>query len=189
MGYDFVIKGRTMHKKLYCKTFVIGIIVLFIGVAVAHENVSIKNIQTSLEVIIDVTGDGRNFHITTYIRNNGDENVTIMLRCQPGGGFEIYNQNEELVYNSPKYVWPIMWELTLAGYQTEEIFNETWKGVDNNSKNLPSGKYSIKGIVFTDNGDIFSEPEDIYLEKAKSKNILSFLERFPILQRILQRLG
>jgi len=174
-----------MQKKLLIKSLTIGIIVLFIGIAVAHENVSNKNIQPSLEVIIDVTGNGGNFHITTYISNNGNENVNIILRCKPGGGFEIYNQNEELVYNSPKYVWPIMWELYLAVYHTEEIFNGTWKGVDNNLKILPCGNYSVRGVVFTDDGDIFSEPVNIYLVKAKSKNISSFLELFLILQRML----
>ena len=108
-----------------------------------------------------------------------------MLICKPGGGFEIYNQNEELVYNSPKLVWLIMWSLSLEAYQTKEIFNQTWKGIDNDWSKLPNGKYSVAGVVFIDSGDIFSEPFDIHLERAKIKNIMSFLDRFPILQRLL----
>jgi len=173
-------------KKIFVEIIFVTIILLFLPAATfAYENVSIKNSQFSLEVSVEVTGSGRTYHIATYISNDGDEQVTVMLICMPGGGFEIYNQNEELVYNSPKYVWWIMWELSLAAYQTEEIFNETWNGVDNDWKNLPSGNYSVRGVVFTDGGDIFSEPVDIYLEKAKSKNILRFLEQFPLLQKIL----
>ena len=176
-----------MQKSHIGKILAIGIIVLFIGMAAAQDNVSIKNIKSSLEVIIDVTGDGKTFHITTSLRNIGDENETIWLICQPGGGFEIYNQSEELVYNSPKLVWWIMWNLSLEPYQTEEIFNETWKGVDNNLSKLPNGKYSVMGVVFTDGGDIFSDPADIHLERAKIRNIICFLERFPILLRLLNR--
>ena len=159
-----------MKNILFKKGLVVGTILLFFGVSVTssigekYENILIKNSQSSLEVIINVTGNGRVFHITTYIKNNRDENVTILFDCIPGGGFEIYKQNEELVYNSPKIVFWMTWELTLAAYQKEEIFNDTWIGIDNNWKNLPSGNYSVKGVVFTGN-DLYSEPVNVYLGK------------------------
>jgi hypothetical protein len=174
-----------MQKNHIGKILTIWIIVFFIGMAVAQENVSIKNIKSSLEVIIDVTGNGKTFHITTSLRNIGNKNETVWMICQPGGGFEIYNQSDELVYNSPKLVWWIMWNLSLEPNQTEEIFNETWKGVDNNWSKLPNGKYSVRGVVFSDDGDIFSDPADIHLERAKIRTITDFLERFPILLRLL----
>ena len=72
-----------MQKNHIGKTLAIWIIVLFIGAVAAQGNVLIKNIKPSLEVVIDVTGSGKIFHITTFIKNNGDEEVTIMLICQP----------------------------------------------------------------------------------------------------------
>ena len=187
-----------MNKKILIASLFATLMLLVpmtsaVGVSVAHENMLIKNIQPSIEVIIEVTGNGRTFHITTYISNNGDEQVTLMLLGMPGGGFEIYNQNEEMVYRAPQFVLLIVWELTLEPGQIVEMFSNTWKGVDNDWKNLPSGNYSVRGFVLEESGDIFSEPVNIYLEKAKSKNILRLLERFPnlfpILRLLIQRLG
>jgi hypothetical protein len=167
------------------KVLVVGIIFLFIGIAVAHENVSIKHSQPSLEVTVDVSGSKRIFDITTYISNIGDEQVTIMITTIPGGGFEIRYNEEGIVYEAPFFFFPDVWDLTLNPGQIQEIYNETWKGVDISGNKLPSGNYSVRGFVNTGNGDFFSEFVDIYLEKAKSKNILSFLERYQMLERFL----
>jgi hypothetical protein len=173
-------------KKIFVGIIFITILLLFLPAdTFAYENVSIKNSQFSLEVTVEVAGSGRIYHITTYISNNGDEQITVRLICMPGGGFEIYNQNEEMVYHVPKLVWLIVWDLSLDPGQTEEMYSETWKGVDNYGRKLPSGDYSVRGIAFTDDGDILSEPVNIHLEKAKSTYILKFLNHFPLLERLL----
>jgi hypothetical protein len=106
------------------------------------DNTLMSN-QHSIEVIVDGNGNGRNFHMTTYIKNNEDENVVNKFSYIPGAGFEISNQNEELVYISPKNVWWIMRELLIAADQTEDIYNQSWNVIDNNWKKLPGGNYSV----------------------------------------------
>jgi hypothetical protein len=170
------------------KNKIIGVYLCFILLIFslpAIESLYIEKPPFSLNVSIDVTGNIRTFHIVTYITNNGNEKESVKLICMPGGGFEIYNQDEVLVYNSPKMVWLIMWELLLEPGQAKEIFNETWKGINNYNQKLPSGKYFVRDVVFTDNGNIFSEQVDIFLEKTIDKNNLIFFQQFPILQRLI----
>ena len=170
----------------YKKGLVFGIIVLFLpATSFAYENVSINNSQSSLEVFVEVKGCGRIFYITTYIRNIGDEQVTIMILNMPGGGFEIYNQDEMMVYYTPDYVLLIVWEITLNPGQTKEMYSETWIGVDDYGNKLPGGNYSVIGFVNAEGGDIYSEPVNIHLKKAKSMYILEFLNHFPLLVRFL----
>ena len=69
-------------------------------------------------------------------------------------------------------LWLILWELTLEKGQKKEIFNDTWRGFDNNWRYLPSGTYKLRGVVFLDDGNIFSEYVDITLEK--STNLLNY---------------
>jgi hypothetical protein len=173
-------------KKIMVGIIFTTLILLFLPTATfAYENVSINNSQTSLEVSLEITGSGRTYDISTYINNNGDEQVTVTLICLPGGGFVIYNKNEKMVYHVPKSVFWVVWELTLDPGQTEEIYSGTWKGVDDYGIKLPSGDYSVIGVVFTVEGDIFSEPVNLHLEKTKNTNILEFLNHFPMLENLL----
>jgi hypothetical protein len=151
----------------------------------ANESVSIKNSQSSLEVTVEVTGSGRVYDISTYIRNNEDEQVIVTFICMPGGGYEIYNKNGKMVYFEPQFVWLVLWDLTLEPGQTELLYSSIWHGVDLYKRILPSGDYSIKGVGYSEDGDIFSEPVNIYLPKTRNKCTLDFLNQFPLLVRFL----
>jgi len=175
-----------MNKNMLSKTLVMGVIILFLpATTFAFENVSINNCQDSLEVFVEIIWCGRIFDITTYIRNVGDEQVTIIILNMPGGGYEIYNQDEMMVYYTPDYVLLIVWELTLNPGQIKKMYSETWIGVDDYGKKFPGGDYSVIGFVNTEGGDIYSEPINIHLEKAKNMYILEFLNHFPLLVRFL----
>jgi len=174
-----------MRKNFARFIFVILLLLFFPTATYAHENVSIKGALSTLEVTVEVIGSGRTYHITTYISNTGEEQVIVTLICMPGGGFVIKNQNEEEVYHAPKYVYWIVWDLTLNPGQTKEIYNETWTGLDDDWKKLPCGDYLVRGVVFTDKEDIFSEPVTIHLEKVKNMHISEFLSHFPLLLRFL----
>ena len=168
------------------KKIVIGIIVILLLLLLpvttfANESISIKNSQSSLEVTVEVTGSGRVYDISTYISNNGDEQVTVTFICMPGGGYEIYNKNGKMVYFEPILVWWVLWDITLEPGQTKELYTSTWKGVNIYGIRLPSGDYSIKGVGYSEDGDIFSEPVNIYLPKTRNKCALDFLNQFPLL--------
>jgi hypothetical protein len=76
------------------------------------------------------------------------------------------------------------WNLTLDPGQTEDIFSEFWRGVDDSGKTLPSGNYSVIGFVNAEGGNIFSEPANIYLNKAKSIYGIEILNHFLIIEKL-----
>ena len=180
--------GKKNMKKTFVGVIFVTIIFLFLPVSTfAFENVPIKSSQSALEVTVEVTGDGRIFHIMTYISNVGDEQLTVSILGMPGGGFEIHNI-EEMVYYTPKFYFMIEWALTLDPGQTKKMYSEIWKGVDDYGNKLPSGDYSVKGFVRAEDGDIFSEPVNIHLTKAKITNILQLLNHFPLIERLFSYL-
>ena len=155
-------------KKTFVGIFFITILLLFLPTTIfAYENVPIKNSQLSLEVSVEVTGSGRTFDIVTCISNNGNETVTIMIPNIPGGGFVIYD-GEWSVYYAPHFFFPDVWYLTLDPGQSQEMYSETWKGVDDSGNKLPSGDYSVIGFVDAEGRRIYSEPVGIHLEEANS---------------------
>ena len=173
-------------KKTSIRLICIFMLLLFLPNATfAVENISINTCQPSLMVTVEFTGSGRRFDITTYISNIGDEQVTVTIMNFPGGGFKIHNAEEELVYYVPNFVFPMEWNLTLEPGQTEDIFSEFWRGVDDSGGKLPSGNYSVIGFVNAESGNILSEPVNIFLGKAKNNYILQILNHLPIME-ILQ---
>lgn len=172
-------------KKIVIGITVILLLLLLPVTTFANESVSIKNSQSPLEVTVEVTGSGRVYDISTYISNNGEEQVIVTFICMPGGGYEIYNKNGKMVYFEPQFVWCVLWDLTLESGQTELLYRSTWHGVDLYRRILPSGDYSIKGVGYSEDGDIFSEPVNIYLPKTRNKCALDFLNQFPLLVRFL----
>lgn len=172
-------------KKTSIKLICIFTLLLFLpNNSFAIENISINTRQSSLEVTVEFTGSGRRFDITTYLSNIGDEQVTVTIMNFPGGGFKIYNAEEEIVYYIPDIVLPMEWNLTLDPGQTEDIFSEFWRGVDDSGKKLPSGNYSVIGFVNAKGGNILSEPVNIFLNKAKSYYDMEILNHFSIMKRL-----
>lgn len=173
-------------RKIFGGIILVTILLLFLpATTFANESVSIKNSQSSLEVTVEVTGSGRVYDISTYISNNGDDQAIVTFICIPGGGYEIYNKNGKMVYFEPQFVWWALWDLNLEPGQTELLYSGVWHGVDLHRRILPSGDYSIKGVGYSEDGDIFSEPVNIYLSKTRNKCTLDFLNQFPLLVRFL----
>ena len=172
-------------KKTSVRLIFLFTLLLFLpNTTLAFENISVNTCQPSLEVTVEFTGSGRRFDITTYLSNIGDEQVTVTNMNFPGGGFKIHNAEEELVYYVPDFVFPMEWNLTLEPGQTEDIFSEFWRGVDDGANNLPSGNYSVIGFVNVESGNILSEPVNIFLGKAKNNYILQMVNHFSIMERL-----
>ena len=109
--------------------------------------------------------------------------IGIVFLNFPGGGFKIHDA-EDIVYYVPDIVFPMEWNLTLDLGQTEGIFSEFWRGVDDGGEQLPSGNYSVTGFFNVEGGNILSEPVNILLGKPKNNYILQIVNYFPIMKRL-----
>ncbi|UCH71598.1 MAG: hypothetical protein JSW62_04165 [Thermoplasmatales archaeon] len=150
----------------------------------ANENGSINNNEPSLDVTVEITGGGRTYTIKTYLINNGLETVTVWTTQWPYGGCSISDQNGKMVYDYPDGGFDVVTEWTLKPDQTEEMNRLRWNGIDDEGNKLPSGDYSVKGVVFT--GTPYTVTEKIiHLPKAKISYIFEFLKHFPLLEKII----
>jgi hypothetical protein len=149
------------------KKCLLGFIIVFLLLLLspvtrsAYENVNTDN-ESFLEATVKVFGFRRIFFIFTLLRNIASEKIKVTLYYGPCGVFEIHNDKQK-VFWTPKFPSRIIGSQTLYPGQSVLIFWSPWIGIDDNCNKLPNGDYYVKGFVWTEYGDLYSKPVNIYL--------------------------
>lgn len=156
-----------MKINLVKKGLVIGIICLLMLVTIPMT-VSIKTIILNNDnLVVTAITDKSNYLVgepvvvTVWIKNIGDEDITIVFPSAQLADFNVYNEGEIIYkWSSGKVFASVLTPVTIPCGVTVKLLEDEWEQIDSEGNQVPVGNYDIRGwMVWANNHpEIHAEP-------------------------------
>ncbi len=154
-----------------------GIILLFIGVAVAPSiNQSVVKASTDDDRVVFLQTDKLNYlmgelvNISIYVENQGETDITIVFPTSQKADFWIgYN----FLWSAGKVFTPMEITVTIPSGKRIYLLNDSWGQVDFGGDQVPPGQYSIDGwmVESYQYPEIHAEAADIWIGSQLEINV------------------
>jgi hypothetical protein len=131
------------------KCLAVGIILLFIGVAVAPSiNLSVVKASDEDDLIVVLQTDKLNYQmgepveISIYAENHGNTNITVVFPTTQKADFWV---SESYLWSGGKVFLTIPTPVTIPSYARVCLLNDSWEQVDFSGNKVPPRSYEITG--------------------------------------------
>jgi Intracellular proteinase inhibitor len=127
----------------------IGIILLFVGIAIA-PSINANNLRISLynDLIVVVQTDKLNYQIgepveiSIYVENRGETDIIVTFPTSQKADFWI---GHSFLWSAGKFFIPMSFTITIPIGKRIYLLNDSWEQVDLGGDQVPPGQYSIHG--------------------------------------------